>query len=299
MKLGTRGSALALAQAEWVAGLLDGAEVVPVERGLTGAGNGQRVEQDKGRYVSAVEAALLAGEVDLGVHSAKDVPGEMSPELALAGVPEREEPRDAFVGQAGSLEDLPEGCRIGTASVRRRSQLLALRPDLDVTELRGNVDTRLEKLAAGEVDGLVLAAAGLRRLGRGDEISFLIDAAAMTPAPGQGALALQVRRADEDARAQAVSVTDETALVELSAERAAVAGLGATCDTPLGVLARRDGAELRLEGYAGLPDGSEWVRDVVAGDPEEPLAAGRELAERMAAAGAAEIFERAAQEAHR
>jgi hydroxymethylbilane synthase len=296
--LGTRGSALALAQAGWVAELLDGAEVVPVQPSAaeTGSQNGGRAG-DKGRFVSGVERMLLAGEVDLGVHSAKDVPGEMTPKLTLAGVPQREEPRDAYVGPAASLDEVPSGARIGTSSLRRRSQLLALRPDLRIEPLRGNVDTRLGRLKDGDYDGVVLAAAGLARLGRQGQISFLFEPDAMTPAPGQGALALQARAGDESAQLGAAGISDETALVELTAERAAVQGLEASCDTPLGVLARRDGERLAISGYAGLPDGSEWIRDTLEGPAEDPIGLGRELAARMASSGARDIFERAHGEA--
>jgi hydroxymethylbilane synthase len=298
VRLGTRGSALALAQAEWVADLLDDAEVVPIQ---SWDGNGGAAPPpsagDKGRFVRAIEEALVAGRVDVGVHSAKDVPGDMSPELSLAGVPAREEPRDAFVGEAATLDDVPAGASIGTSSLRRRSQLLAMRPDLDVAPLRGNVDTRLRKLADGDLAGVVLAAAGLRRLGRDGEIAFLFEPDEMTPAPGQGTLALQVRAGADDAARRVAAVSDEAALVELMAERAAVQALEASCDTPLGVLARLDGERMRLRGYAGLPDGSEWVRDLIEGPAEDPIALGRELATRMTAAGAREIFERAEREA--
>ena len=190
-RIATRSSALAVAQAEAVAAALGGAELVTVS-------NVEGEPGDKARFVRSVERALLDGEADLGVHSAKDVPGEMANELALVGVPEREDPADAFVGDAGAIEELPDGATVGTASLRRRSQLLAARPDLDVVEVRGNVDTRLRKLAEGELDGIVLAVAGLRRLGRDDEISFRFGADAMVPAPGQGSLALQARAGDAE-----------------------------------------------------------------------------------------------------
>jgi hydroxymethylbilane synthase len=297
MRLGTRGSALALAQAEWVAERLGGAEVVPVQSPALSPESPQSSapspQGDKGRFVRAIEVALLEGSVDLGVHSAKDVPGEMSEELALRGVPTREEPADAYVGKAGSLDDVPEGARIGTGSLRRRSQLLALRPDLEISELTGNVDTRLRRLAEGDFDGLVLAAAGLHRLGRESEISFIFDTGQLTPAPGQGALALQARAGDGEAAKAAAGISDESALVELTAERAVVQVLDASCDTPLGVLARRRNGGLEIEAYAGLPDGSEWVRDGVRASAEDPAGLGRELCERMAAAGAAEILGRA------
>jgi hydroxymethylbilane synthase len=275
-----------LAQAELVAGALGGAEVVPVRTGDGDPG-------DKARFVRGVERALLDGDVDLGVHSAKDLPGDLPEGLGLVGVPAREDPRDAFVGAAASLGELPAGARVGTASLRRRSQLLAARPDLEVVELHGNVDTRLGKLAAGEYDGIVLAAAGLRRLGSEAEVSFTFEVDELTPAPGQGSLALEARAGDADSAAAAAGITDRDALVELTAERAAVGALGATCRTPVGICARLAGEELVVLGFAGLPDGSEWVRDRVAGDAGQPAAMGEALAERMVAAGAGEILERA------
>jgi hydroxymethylbilane synthase len=287
VRIATRSSALAVAQAEAVAAALGGAELVRVA-------NVDGAPGDKARFVRSVERALLDGEAELGVHSAKDLPGDMADELALVGVPGREDPADAYVGDADSLAALPEGARVGTASLRRRSQLLAARPDLEVVELRGNVDTRLRKLADGEVEGIVLAVAGLRRLGRDAEIAFRFGADEMVPAPGQGSLALQARAGDADAAAAAARISDRAALVEFTAERSATSALGATCETPLGICARHMDDTLAVAGYAGLPDGSEWVRDALRGDPEQPAALGEALAERMRAAGAGELLERAA-----
>jgi hydroxymethylbilane synthase len=289
MRLASRGSALALAQAEHVAAALGGAEIVTVKTADGEPG-------DKSRFVRGVEQALLDGEADLGVHSAKDLPGELPDGLELVGVPGREEPADAFVGRAASLDEIPAGARLGTSSLRRRSQLLALREDIEVVPLRGNVDTRLKKLAAGECDGVVLAVAGLARLGRAGEIAFRFELGDLTPAPGQGCLALEGRADDAESAAAAGRVSDRAALVELTAERAAVGALEASCETPVGVCARFEGSELVVQGFAGLPDGSEWVRDRVAGDPEQPAALGEALAERMTAAGAGEILARAAEE---
>jgi hydroxymethylbilane synthase len=288
MRIATRGSALALAQAEAVAAALGGAEVVPVRSEDSEPG-------DKARFVRGVERLLLEGEADLGVHSAKDVPGELPDGLVIAAVPEREEAEDAFCGEADSLAEAPEGSRVGTASLRRRSQLLAARPDLEVSELRGNVDTRLRRLADGDFDGIVLAAAGLRRLGREGEISFRLETAEMTPAPGQGALVLEAREGS-DAAAHAATIGDRDATAELTAERAASAALVADCDTPVGFRARAEGLELRIEGYAGLPDGSDWVRDSLTGSGADPASLGREVAERMLSAGAGEILERSRRE---
>jgi hydroxymethylbilane synthase len=289
MRLATRRSALALAQAERVAAALGGAEVVPVRSSDGEVG-------DKARFVRGVERALLDGEAEIGVHSAKDIPGELLDGLELVGVPAREDAADAFVGAAAALGKIPEGARIGTSSLRRSAQLLALRPDLDIVELRGNVDTRLRRVAEGDFDGIVLAAAGLARLGRAGEVSFRFSAEQMTPAAGQGCLALEARSGDPEAVTAAGRITDRAALVELTAERAVTAALGASCHTPVGASAILDGDELALEGFAGLPDGSEWVRDRVGGDAEQPAALGEVLAERMRAAGASEILARAESE---
>ena len=269
-----------------VAEALGGAELVRVSNVDGDVG-------DKARFVRTVEGALRGERAELGVHSAKDLPGEMPDDLALVGVPEREDPADVFVGPARTLDEVPEGARVGTASLRRRSQLLALRPDFEVVEIRGNVDTRLRKLAEGELEGIVLAAAGLIRLGRSNEIAFRFGADQMVPAPGQGTLALQARSGDGEAAAAAAGISDQDALVEFTAERAATQMLDASCETPLGICARHLEGTLAVAGYAGLPDGSEWVRDAVRGDAEQPAALGAALAERMLSAGAGEILERA------
>jgi hydroxymethylbilane synthase len=290
LKVGTRGSRLAIAQAEQVAALLGGAEVVTVESADGEPG-------DKERFVRGVDRALLDGEVDLSVHSAKDLPSDRPAPIRLAGVVGREEPADAYLGAGSSIDELAAGSRVGTASLRRRSQLLALRPDLEPAELHGNVDTRLRKLAAGDYDGIVLAVAGLRRLGREAEIAFTFGLEELTPAGGQGSLALEARRDDPRAAAEAARISSHDALVELTAERAALGGLEATCDTPVGVCARLGADGLELLGYAGRADGSDWVRDRLTGDPEQPAALGEALAERMSRAGAAEILRAARSEA--
>ena len=280
LRLGTRGSPLALAQARLVAGLLGGdCEIVTIETG----GDRGSPGGDKARWVDAIEDALVAGEVDVAVHSAKDVPGELAEGLVLAGAPERATPYDVLVG-APSVDALPDGARVGSSSLRRRAALLAARPDLDVVPVRGNVDTRLRKLAEGEADALVLAAAGLERLER-DE-GTVIDEAVMVPAPGQGTIALETRAEDASARDAARSITHPASFAALLTERAVVRALDATCHTPVGAFARA-GA---VVAFAGLPDGSEWVRDRVAGEGEE---VGRDCAERMLAAGAKDILERA------
>jgi hydroxymethylbilane synthase len=293
IRLGTRGSALALAQAEAVAKAIEDAglaeaRVVPIK-----TSGPHKTGGDKARFVREIERSLLDREVDLGVHSAKDVPSELPEGLEIAGVPARETAGDAYVGKAASLDELPEGARIGTSSLRRRAQLLALRPDLEVVELHGNVDTRLRRLEDGDFDGLVLAAAGLRRLGREAEVVFEFDPDQLTPAPGQGALALEARTDDSATGTAAQTLTDRDSLATLTAERAVVASLEASCNTPLAVFATLDEGRMRVRGFCGLPDGSEWLRDEVEEDASDPEGIGRALAERMSAAGAGEILRRA------
>jgi hydroxymethylbilane synthase len=288
LRLGTRGSALALAQARWVAERLDG----PVELvEITTAGDLQRDLGDKSRWTGALERALVAREIDLVVHSAKDVPGELAAGTEIAAVPEREDPRDVLVG-ATSLEALPEGARVGTSALRRRAQVLAVRADLEVVELRGNVDTRLRKLAGGEVDALVLAAAGLARLGRDDVVAAPLEGDVFVPAPGQGCLLVQAREGE-----LALDPVDDVAShLALETERDVAARLGASCHTAVGVHAELAFEGVVVRGFVGLPDGSEWLVDEVRAEDDdvdlEPLAAA--LAERMLSAGAADLLERAA-----
>jgi hydroxymethylbilane synthase len=287
IRLGTRGSALAVAQARLVAAELgDDVELVPI---VTSGDRARGADMDKSRFVKEIEEALLAGDVDLAVHSAKDVPAELPSGLSIVGVPERADPHDALCG-APSLEELADGATVGTGSLRRRAQLLALRPDLDVRELRGNVDTRLRRLAEGDFGAVVLAQAGLDRLGRAGEGALLPE---LVPAPGQGCLALEARTDDTRTAAAAGALTDRAALTCLTAERALVAGLGATCRTPIGAHAALARGTLRLTAFAGMPDGSHWIRDTQEGDPDEPAELGRAVAERMRAAGARELLEAA------
>jgi hydroxymethylbilane synthase len=268
-----------------VAEMLGDAELVEI----TTSGDRVRAAGDKSRFVKEIEEALLAGDVDLAVHSAKDVPGQMPEGLEIAAVPPRADARDVLCG-AESIGALPAGARVGTASIRRRSQLLALRDDIEIVELRGNVDTRLRRLADGDYDAIVLAAAGLDRLGvpRGEGVRPL-QTGDMTPAPGQGCLALQIRSDDAAARAAVEAVNDPLAFACLAAERDCVIALDATCDTPIGVLAEcigDDPQRLCVRAYAGAADGSVWIRDEIDGGPD----AGRVVAERLISAGVAEII---------
>jgi hydroxymethylbilane synthase len=279
VKLGTRGSALALVQAHAVADALGGgAEIVEIttsgDRGIAG---------DKARWIDTIEDALESGAIDLAVHSAKDVPAAslLRDGMALAAVLAREDARDALVG-CDSLQALPAGARVGTASLRRRAQLLAVRDDLDVIEVRGNVDTRLRKLREGACDALILAAAGLRRLGRAEEIGALLDPSVFVPAPGQGALAVEGRTIP-------AALIDAEGDARLRAERFVVEALEASCDTPVGV--HHDGTALHA--FVGLPDGSAWLRDSVVDD--DPGVGGAALLARLESMGARELLAKAAE----
>ena len=289
LRIATRSSQLALTQSGMVAEMLGGAELVQV------SSDGE--PGDKSRFVRAVEQAVLDGRADVGVHSAKDLPGEEVEGLEIAAVPAREDPADAWIGAGGSLEDAPEGARVGTVSLRRQAQLLAVRPDLRIVDLNGNVDTRLRKLAEGDYDAIILAAAGLRRLGREREIGFRVPTARMVPAAGQGALAIQVRSGDEETAATVRAINDEAAFAQLHAERACFTRLDASCSTPIGVFAEADGGTLRIGAFVGLPDGSEWIRDELDADAADPEAAGEELAKRLLSAGAADLLARATEQA--
>jgi hydroxymethylbilane synthase len=283
LRLGTRGSPLALAQAALVAEAIDG----EIETIVLRTGGDLGADTDKRRWVDTIEAALLAGTVDLAVHSAKDVPAALAPGLEIAGSPAREDARDALCG-ADSIAALPAGARVGTSSLRRRAQLLALRDDLAVLDLHGNVDTRLGRLTGGDYDAIVLAAAGLRRLGR----EGWSAADELIPAAGQGTLAIEARIGDARVAAALAPLRDRAAERALAAERELVRRLGAGCDTPIGAHAAEQGdGRLELRAFVGSVDGREWIRDTVVG--EDPLALAEAVAERLRGAGAGELLRRA------
>ncbi len=277
MRIGTRGSALALAQAGHVAELLGAGELVEISTpgDDASAPSAERPPAgDKSRWVSGLERALAAGEIDLAVHSAKDLPGELGDGLELLGAPPRAAPEDVLCGVAG-LDDLVEGARVGTSSARRHAQLRAARADLDVVTVRGNVDTRLRKLAdpAEELDAIVIARAGLERLGRLDAVGCVLDPERFVPAPGQGALALQARRGDRAVRAAVAAIVDAGTSACLLAERAVAGGLGADCDSALGAHAAFVGRQLRLRAWLGLAGGGGWIADELTADSGGPAGA--------------------------
>jgi hydroxymethylbilane synthase len=226
------------------------------------------------------------------VHSAKDGPGEPVDGLELVATPPRAAAEDALCGAAG-LEALGPGARVGTSSVRRVAQLLAERDDLVPVAIRGNVDTRLAKLEHGELDAIVLARAGLQRLGREDAVGAVLDPARFVPAPGQGTLALQARSDDAQAREALTAIGDAGSLACLIAERALARALDASCDTPLGAHAVASDGSLRLRAWVGLPDGSAWASDELGGDIAAAQALGEQVGARLEHAGATEILRRA------
>jgi len=302
--IGTRGSKLALWQAGFVAERLRRAYpdlTLEIKRIAT---TGDKILDaplarigGKGLFTKELEAALLAKEADLAVHSLKDFPTVFPPGLVLAAVTERDDPGDALVSpRYGRIENLPPGARIGTSSLRRRAQLLFCRPDLTVVELRGNVDTRLAKLSAAGLDGVVLAVAGLRRLGRADAITQILPPEICLPAAGQGALAVEARAGDEATLALLACLDHAPTRRAAAAERAFLAVLGGGCQVPVGVHGKVAGTRLELEAAILSPDGRRRVHDRVIGDAgaaadlrtAEEL--GRSLAERLLLAGGREIL---------
>lgn len=282
LRLGTRASPLALAQAELVASAIEG-EVELVQITTSGDGGGSP-DADKRRWVDRIEEALGASEIDLAVHSAKDLPGMLAPGLEIAGAPARADARDALCG-AESLAALAMGARVGTSSLRRMAQLRALREDIDVVALHGNIGTRLRRLEGGDFDAVVLACAGLGRLGLGSGVPLN----ELIPAVGQGTIAIEARSGDERVAAAIAPLRDAATERTLRAERALAHALGASCQWPLGAHASvlADGA-IELRAFVGRTDGSAWVRDSHRGS--EPVALGEALAERLRSVGAAELL---------
>ncbi|MFZ0323400.1 MAG: hydroxymethylbilane synthase [Actinomycetes bacterium] len=302
IRLGTRRSPLAVAQSTLVADALRAASSTPVELvyvTTTGDTSTDPLRQigGTGVFVSALRDALLSGEVDVAVHSLKDLPTAPAPGLVLAAHPPREDPRDALVARDGhTLTSLPSGARVGTGSPRRAAQLAALRPDLEVVDIRGNVDTRIGLVTDGSVDAVVLAVAGLRRLGRMQSVTEVIDSSLMTPAPGQGALAVETA-ASSDADGSTLltalrSLDDPATRAAVTAERALLSALEAGCSAPVGALAVVDEPgfhtpELTLHAFVGSSDGLNEQRLSITAPLTDADAAGRQLAARLLDAGAA------------
>lgn len=298
--IGTRGSALAMWQTYHVVDRLQSSaaglhvRVVPIttqgdrvrDRALSRVGG-------QGLFVKEIEAALLAGEIDLAVHSLKDVPTVLPDGLALGAILERADARDALITRDGcsTLSTLPHGALVGTSSLRRRAQLLAVRSDLQVVDLRGNVDTRLLKLREGEYEAIVLAVAGLVRLGHANRISERLPVKVMLPAPGQGALCVEIRDSDVRIRSMIASLDHQETHQAARAERAFLHRLGGGCQVPVGAYAEVCGGQLHLRGLVALPSGARMVRREAHGRSAQAERLGLELAERMLSAGGEEILQ--------
>lgn len=286
IRLGTRGSKLALAQSESVAERLRraGHDVEIVRIVTEGDTRPADTNPGEGIFVAAIARALVRGEIDIAVHSAKDLPLEEERELVIAAFPERADPRDALVTRSGkaSLTGMPDGAVVGTDSPRRAGFVRAARPDLRVVPLHGNVDTRLRRLDAGEVDALVIAAAGVDRLGLGARIDQRLDPNAVTPAPAQGALAIQARAIDRDLLRVLAAIDQSDLRIAVGAERRVLAATGGTCRAPVGALATLDGDRLTMVVGGVNSDGSELRVETVRGSRADALAlaeaAGRRLA---------------------
>ena len=291
--IGSRGSKLALWQAHWVKARLEelgaecrieiihttGDKITDVALSKVGT---------KGLFTKEIEEALLAGTIDLAVHSLKDMPTDVPAGLTLAAMPVREDPRDAIVGR--KLSELPEGAHVGTSSLRRSAQLRALRPDLQIENIRGNVDTRLRKLDEGQYDAILLASAGLRRLGWDDRIAEVLEPAVMCPAVGQGALTIETR--DDGGRGFEICrrLDDETTRIAVTAERAVLASLGGGCQVPIGAHAVVNG-DVSLRGIVVSPDGASIVRASMNGSTSDAERLGRALGEQLLAEGGRTILD--------
>ncbi len=297
LRIGSRGSLLALWQANAVRDRLARAAGAEAEIVIIKT-SGDRFQQApvgqiglKGVFIKELEDGLLEGRVDLAVHSMKDVPTEVPVGLAFPAICEREDVRDALVARAGAkLAALPAGARVGTSSLRRQSQLRHYRPDLELCELRGNVDTRLKKLERGDYDAVVLAKAGLDRLGWSNRITEVIPTEVSLPAVGQGALGIEARSDDREALGVLASLDHAETRVAVTAERALLAALEGGCQVPLGAWARLEQGELVLEACILSADGADYIRRRAAGSPHRAEALGRELAQAMLADGADRIL---------
>ncbi len=306
IRLGSRGSKLALWQAEFIQFEIErrtgrkveitrikttGDMILDVPLAKVGG---------KGLFVKEIEETLLSGDIDLAVHSMKDVPTDLPDRLAIVAITRREDPRDAFLSvKYRKFEELPRGARLGTSSLRRQTQLLGLRPDLSVETLRGNLDTRIRKMEEGRYDAIILAAAGLRRLGWEAKITEYIPEEMSLPAIGQGALGIEIRVDDPDTREAVSFLNDRDTAFAVRAERGFLKRLEGGCQVPIASYGRTEGDGIFLKGMVGRPDGSEIIRGSASGSTEDPEALGVGLAEQLLARGAKEILDEVYRAANR
>ena len=295
LRIGSRGSQLALWQANHISGLLrDQGHSVELEIIKT---TGDKITDvalakvgTKGMFTKEIEEALVENRVDLAVHSLKDLPTELGADFEIAAITARENPRDVFCSaKFDTIEALPKGANVGTSSLRRQAQLKALRPDLKIHPLRGNVDTRLRKLEHGEYDAIILAAAGLNRLGKTQLVRQTIPAEIMTPAAGQGALGIEIRRGDSETRSVLAVLDDAAARATTTCERALLNKLGGGCQVPIGAFAEIQNGRIRLNALVAHPDGSKILRETREG--EDPVRVGEETGQILLERGGDEILE--------
>lgn len=294
--LGTRGSQLALWQAHWIKTRLEESghqiEIKVIKTSGDKLSTASLAQSGmKGLFVKEIEEALLEGSVDLAVHSLKDLPLDQPEGLSIAAVPSREDARDALISRGGrNFMNLPPSSRIGTSSLRRRSQLLSLRADIDVVPVRGNVDTRLRKLRAGEYDALVMAAAGVHRLGFEGQITEYFSPSQICPAAGQGALAVEIRAGNDEVARTVGPLNDENTHQAVRAERAALGRLGGGCQTPIAAYATIEGECIAIVGVVADPNGARIIRSSARGEKNNPEAIGIQLAEDLLHQGAKTIL---------
>lgn len=295
LRIGSRGSQLALWQANHISALLrERGHQVEIEIIKT---TGDKITDvalakvgTKGMFTKEIEEALAAGRVDLAVHSLKDLPTEIPPDFEIAAITQRENPRDVLVSKKhASIKELPQRARVGTSSLRRQAQLKALRPDLEIYPLRGNVDTRLRKLEAGDYEAIILAAAGVNRLGLTALVKQIIPAEIMCPAAGQGALGIEIRKGDEAIRQHLSFLDDSAARQTTTAERALLNKLGGGCQVPIGAFAELRAKEIHLEGVVARPDGSLVLRE--SRDGNDPELLGNEVGESLLSRGGDAILQ--------
>ncbi|MDO8848010.1 MAG: hydroxymethylbilane synthase [Coriobacteriia bacterium] len=296
--IGTRGSKLALWQSEYIKAKVEALTGLPVSLKIIKTTGDKILDVPlakvggKGLFTKELEVELLAGTVDLCVHSMKDVPTELPEGLVIAAMPERVDPRDVIVSGAGfDLVTLPQGARMGTSSLRRVAQVRALRPDLEIVDVRGNLDTRMRKAEDGEVDAVILAAAGITRMGWAERITSYIPTTQMVPAVGQGAIGIEIREDDEYMLHVMQQIGHPETMECVTAERVVMCRLEGGCQVPIGAYARYEDDTLTMDAVVGSVDGTHIVREQLCGDAGEPEALGEAMVERLLALGAGEILE--------
>jgi len=297
MVIGSRGSLLALTQTKFIQ-----SEILRIAPEIETSIEIIKTSADKdlltslrssggaGLFVKELEQSLLRGEIDLAVHSMKDVPTAIAEGLRITSVPEREDARDALIVNQPTIKDIPFGARVGTGSFRRQAQLLALRPDLRILDIRGNVDTRIKKMNNGECDAIVLATAGLRRLGLQNLITYTLSLDEMLPAPGQGALAVETRVDDVITNKTVEKLNHLPTALSVAAERDILERLGGGCNVPIAIYARVNQGALEIDALVAAPDGERVVRDKISGDPGKSVDVCAALSDRILAAGGREIL---------